>query len=229
MERPSQFRPLPPPKLTSGEYAKDFMEVQSVGSTQTVFRSVDQENNALFYARLSPVAWANSAARQVAALQGTGPAENARAFALLNVALADAAIATFDAKYHYNFWRPETAVRRASTDGNHRTDEDGDFTSLVGAPCFPSYPSAHGTISFAAREVLERLFGPANHDVTLTTSLLPGVVLHYTTFKAITADVDDARVYGGIHFRFDQEAGGAMGRDIAAHVVKNLLRGKGTK
>ena len=230
MERTDQFRPLPPPKLTGGEYTKDFLEVKSTGVIDSVLRGPNQTDNALFYARLSPVSWANATARQVAAMQGTGPAENARAFALLNVAIADAAIATFDAKYHHNFWRPETAVRNAAADDNGRTDADQDYIPLVTAPCFPSYPSAHGTLSFAAREVLERLFGPSGHDVTLSTPLLPGVVYHYTTFKAITDDVNDARVHGGIHFRFDQEIGGAMGRDIAALVVKNLLRAvPGTK
>jgi hypothetical protein len=109
-------------------------------------------------------------------------------------------------------------------DDNHKTDADPDFVPLVSAPCFPSYPSNHATVSYAARETLDRLFGPSGHDITLTTSLLPGVTLMYSDFKAITSDVDDARVYGGIHFRFDQDAGAKLGTSIAAYVVKNALK-----
>jgi hypothetical protein len=224
LQSADQFRPGPPPQLISGRYAKDFLELTRVGGIDSMLRSADRTDVALFYARLSPVVWANRAAAQVATAQGASLSENARALALLNMALADAAIATFEAKYYYTFWRPETAIHAAATDGNEKTDADGDFVPLVSAPCFPGYPSNHATVSYAAREVLERLYGPAGHDISLSTTLLPGVVLNYSTFKAISRDVDDARVYGGIHFRFDQEAGGKLGTTIAAYMVKHYLR-----
>ena len=219
----SQFRPGPPPLLTSGQYSKDFLEVKSGGAIDSLTRTHAQADVALFYARLSPVAWANSAARQVASAQGQSLSENARAFALLNMALNDAAVATFEAKYYFKAWRPETAIHAADADGNARTEADVTFIPLVSAPCFPSYPSNHATVSYAAREVLERLYGPAGHDISLSTSLLPGVTLTYEAFKRITDDVDDARVFGGIHFRFDQDAGAKLGRSVGAYVCKNRL------
>ena len=151
-------------------------------------------------------------------------AENARAFALLNMALSDATVATFDNKYHYHFWRPETAIRAGDADLNAKTDADPEFVPLIGTPCFPGYPSNHASVSYAAREVLERLYGPGGHDITLSTPNAPGIVLHYSTLKAITSDVDDARVYGGIHFRFDQDAGNLLGRSVATYVIKNNLK-----
>ena len=118
----AQFRPGPPPLLTSGEYRKDFIELVEVGGIDSALRLQDRTDVALFYARLSPVSWANSAARQIAATQGGSLSQNARAFALLNMALSDAAVATFEAKYYYTFWRPETAIHNADADGNAKTD-----------------------------------------------------------------------------------------------------------
>ncbi|MBA2306478.1 MAG: vanadium-dependent haloperoxidase [Acidobacteria bacterium] len=224
LDSADRFRPGPPPHLNGGKYRKDFNEVKAVGEINSVLRTQDRTDVAHFYARYSPVTWANVAAAQVATIEGDSLSENARAFALLNMALSDAAVATFEAKYYYKTWRPETAIHLADTDGNAKTEPDPAYKPLVNAPCFPGYPSNHATLSYAAREVLERLYGPQGHDITLATALLPGVVLNYTAFKQITEDVDDARVYGGIHFRFDQDAGAKLGTKIGAYVVKNSLR-----
>ncbi|MEO5894604.1 MAG: vanadium-dependent haloperoxidase, partial [Vicinamibacterales bacterium] len=224
LQSAGQFRPGPPPSLTSGEYRKDFNEVLASGGIDSGVRPPDRTDVAFFYARLSPVTWANSAARQVAAANGGSLSENARALALLNMALSDAAVATFEAKYFYTFWRPETAIHRADEDGNDKTNADRGFVPLVSAPCFPGYPSNHATVSYAAREVLERLYGPSGHSISLSTTQLPGVTLTYSAFKRITDDVDDARVFGGIHFRFDQESGGKLGTSVGAYVVKTYLR-----
>ena len=219
-----QFRPGPPPSLHSGKYRQDYLEVKTLGDVNSGVRTPDRTDVARFFAALSPVALANSAARQVATAQGRTLSENARALALLNMAISDAAVATFDTKYHYTFWRPETAIHAAGEDGNDKTDPDTAFVPLINAPCFPSYPSAHGTLSGAAAEMLERLYGPSGHDITLTTAAFPALTFSYTDFKSIVSDVSDARVNGGIHFRFDQEAGEALGRTIAHYVIKNRLR-----
>ena len=219
-----QFRPAPPPSLHSGEYRQDYLEVKTLGDVNSGVRTPDRTDVARFYAALSPVALANSAARQVATAQGRTLTENARALALLNMAISDAAVATFATKYHYTFWRPETAIHAAGEDGNDKTDPDTGFVPLINAPCFPSYPSAHGTLSGAAAEMLERLYGPSGHDITLTTAAFPALSFSYTDFKSIVGDVSDARVNGGIHFRFDQEAGEALGRDIAHYIIKYRLR-----
>jgi hypothetical protein len=219
----ARFRLGPPPALTSGAYAKAYAEVAQVGGIDSVMRPQDREDVARFYAAFSPVSWANSAARQVSAAGQASLPENARALALLNMAVADASIAVFETKYYYAFWRPETAIRNGETDDNAKTDPDPAFTPLISAPCFPGYPSAHGTLSDAAREVLERLYGPGGHDITFSIAALPGVTLDYTDFKRIVEDIADARVYGGIHFRFDQEAGADQGHDVAGYVLGNLL------
>jgi hypothetical protein len=223
LESASQFRALPPPDLTSGEYAKDYNELVRVGAADSVSRPQDRADVARFYAAFGPVTWANEAARQsVAARGGRSLSENARLFAVLMMAVSDAAVSVFETKYHYTSWRPETAIAAGDTDGNPNTAPQP-FTPFVMAPCFPAYPSAHGTLSTAAAEVLSREFGPNGHDITFSNVALPDVTLHYTSFNTLIQDVHDARVYGGIHFRFDQEAGARQGKSVGAYIYKNLL------
>lgn len=128
-------------------------------------------------------------------------------------------------------WRPETGIRNGAADGSDRTDGDPGVSTFIPTPCFPSYPSNHASGTRGGLEVMRRLFGAAGHDVTITGAvpalgLLPATVItkDYTRLKAIADDLDDARVYGGIHWRFDQTAGGALGQVIASDVVKNNLR-----
>ena len=149
--------------------------------------------------------------------------ENARVFALLNMVMSDGAVATFDTKYYYNFWRPETAIHMGDLDGNSRTDQDPSFAPFIITPCFPGYPSAHATLSNAAREVLERIFSSGSQSLTLSSPAVTGVTLQYSKLKEITDDIDDARVYGGIHFRFEQEAGSDLGRRVGDYVYKHNL------
>src|SRR5215831_9871252 len=127
--------------------------------------------------------------------------------ALINMANNDSLVATFFNKYHYNFWRPETAIHAGDTDGNPETNPDLSYVPFIVTPCFPSYPSAHGSASNAAAEVMRRLYGEAGHAITLINPAVPSIVLQYTSFRQITDDISDARVYGGIHFRTDQVAG----------------------
>ncbi len=150
--------------------------------------------------------------------------ETARALALVNMAISDAQASVFDTKYHYDFWRPETAIRAGDADGNPLTRGNPGFMPFVIAPCFPSYASAHGSSSAAAREVLERMFGARHHFIKLSNPAVAGVVLQYGAFRQMTSDIDDARIYGGIHFRFDQEAGAKLGRQVGAYVYRNTLR-----
>ena len=220
----SQFRLPPPPSLDSDEYADAYNEVKLVGRFDSPFRPQDRTNVALFYAATTPVMLFNSAARQVSAVQRKTLSENARIFALLGMAIADASIAVFDTKYHYSFWRPVTAIRAGDLDDNDDTDPDPDWLPLIATPAFPGYPSAHATLSGAARAVLERAFGKRRQAITLTNPGLPGIVLNYTAWDEITDDIDDARIYGGIHFRFDQEAGAYQGRHVGKYILRNYLR-----
>ena len=192
--------------------------------SRSPFRPQDRTDVAQFYAAASAVPVWNAAAAQVAAAQGRSLSENARAFALLNAAISDGLATVMETKYFYNFWRPETAIRAGDADGNRHTQGDPDFIPFVLTPCFPSYPSGHAAAAGAAREVLERLYGPRNHFIKLTTPTLPAVVLQYSTFKQIADDIDDARVFGGIHYRFDQEVGGELGRRVGAYVYRHTLR-----
>jgi hypothetical protein len=210
----------PPPDLTSNRYAKDFNEVKQVGMNSTPHERGDV---ATFYANSSPSFLFNSTARQLAAARGDSLTENARSLALMNMAVTDALVASFLNKYYYDFWRPETAIPMAAIDGNDKT-ATGSFQPYIATPCFPSYPSNHASGSSAAAEVLRRVYGAAGHSIVLQNPAVPGVVFRYSQLKQITDDVDDARVYGGIHFRFDQEEGARLGRAVATEIYKNNLR-----
>jgi len=214
----------PPPSLASTEYAKAYNEVMTVGSINSTERPVDRANVALFFAASSPTQALNQAARQVAEEQGGSLSANARALALINMAMNDALVASFFNKYHYNFWRPETAIHAGDTDDNPKTDADPSYVPFIVTPCFPSYPSNHGSAGTAAAEVLRRLYGEAGHAMTLTNAAVPTIILQYTSFKQITDDISDARVYGGIHFRTDQDAGARLGRALGTAIYKNNLR-----
>ena len=219
----AQFQLDEPPALRSVRYTRDYSEVKSVGAANSTVRPQDRTDVARYFAVTSPVAVWNPVARQLSVAAGDSLSENARAFALLNMAMSDAAVATFDTKYKYTTWRPETAIGMGQTDGNDTTDADSSFTPLIVAPCFPGYPSAHATLSSAAREVLERLYTPRRRSLILSNPAVPGITLRYTKLKEITEDIDDARVYGGSHFRFEQEAGADLGRRVGEYLYKNVI------
>ncbi|MBV8892438.1 MAG: vanadium-dependent haloperoxidase [Acidobacteria bacterium] len=211
----SDFLLDPPPALTSEEYAKAYNEVMTVGGANSTERPQDRANVALFYAVSSPTQVFNAVAEQVAQQQGRTLSENARALALMNMAQNDSLVASFLNKYYYNFWRPETAIQ---------ADSDPSWRPFIVTPCFPSYPSNHGSASNGAAEVLRRLYGEAGHSIILTNPAVPSIVLQYASFKQITDDISDARVYGGIHFRTDQKAGARLGRAVGREVYENNLR-----
>jgi membrane-associated phospholipid phosphatase len=214
----------PPPALRSDEYAKTYNEVMTVGSLDSAERPADRSDVATYYAATSPTQAFNQAARQVAQEQRRSLSENARALALINMAISDSLVASFFNKYHYNFWRPETAIRAGDRDGNRKTDPDPSFLPFIVTPCFPSYPSNHGSAANAAAAVMRRLYGEAGHPMTLSNPAVPTIVLQYTSFRQITNDISDARVYGGIHFRTDQDAGALLGLAVGEAVYKHNLR-----
>jgi hypothetical protein len=224
IHRASDFLLSPPPALTSNAYAKTYNEVKAVGGTDSTERPPDRAEVVLFYEVSSPTLVFNEAARQVAQEQHRSMSENARALALINMAISDSLVASFYNKYHYNFWRPETAIRAGDTDSNPKTNPDPSWMPFIVTPCFPSYPSNHGSGSNGGAEVLRRLYGEAGHGITITNPAATTTVLHYTSFKQITDDISDARVYGGIHFRTDQVAGAELGRAVGTAVYKNNLR-----
>ena len=219
----AQFRSAPPPDLSSPRYTRDYNEVMAVGASDSAVRPGDRADVARLFAAVSaPGAW-NAAARQLAEASPMSLTDEARVFALMNMAMSDGLTSSLETKYHYTFWRPETAIRAGDNDGNDATTGDNDFAPFITTPCFPGYPSAHASASYAARSILERTWGNGGHSIELTHSSLPGKVFSYTNLIQITDDVDDARVYGGIHFRFDQEAGATQGRKIGQYIYAHEL------
>lgn len=219
----AQFRIAPPPALGSRRYARDYNEVKRVGDVDSSERPPDRADVARFYAVTDTVLW-YPVAREASQAQGKTLAENARIFALLGIAIFDAAVAVFDSKYFYNYWRPVTAIHNGDRDGNRKTDADANWATFVPTPPFPSYPSGHAGFSNAARRVLERMFGAKGHSITVANPVIPDVVLHYTSWKQITDDIDDARIFGGVHYRFDQETAARQGRRVGAYVLRHWLR-----
>ncbi len=226
LDSSDQFRADPPPALNSSRYTRGYIESKLLGRFDSPFRPQDRADVARFYGAVLGVQTWNPAARQAAAAQGHSMTYNARAFALINMAVVDGLIAAMDSKYTYTLWRPETGIKGGGTDGNPFTLPDPQWAPFINVPCHPSYPSAHAILAGGARLVAERMFGGSGHSITLQHSLVPGVVLHYTRFKDIAKDIDDARVYGGVHYRFDQEAGARMGRKVGQHLHKHVLRPK---
>jgi len=223
----SQFRPHGVPDLTSAEYTAAFNEVKDLGSATSVTRTVDQTQIALFWANgagtSTPPGHLNVAASLVAQAEGNTLAENARLFALLNVALADAAIASWDAKYAENFWRPITAIRDAATDGNPDTAADPTWTSLIATPPFPAYTSGHSSFSGAAAAVLAAYFGRDDISFTLPSENVSVAARSYTSFSQAAQESADSRLYGGIHWRFDNQDGLTSGASLGNFVAGNFL------
>jgi hypothetical protein len=213
----------PPPALTSRRYAKTYNEVMTVGRIDSTERPSDRSDVALFYAASSPTQVFNQAAQQVAIERRHSLSQNARALALINMAISDSLVASFFNKYYYNFWRPETAIHGGDTDGNLKTDPDPSYAPFIVTPCFPSYPSNHGSAANGAAAVVSRIYGEAGHVIRLRNPAVPNIV-RYTSFDQITEDIDDARVYGGIHFRTDQVAGEQLGQAVGKAVYRNNLR-----
>lgn len=229
IESASQFRAEPPPELGSGVYAQAFNEVRRVGAANASLadRPADREDVARLYA-VTNVGNLNSLLQQIAKTRSDEITQTARTLAILNMAVNDAFVSVFDSKYFYTTWRPVTAIPRADEDGNKWTVASA-FTPLIGTPCFPSYPSAHGTATNAAITVLVRAYGRFGHSVTVShpSAKRPDgslIEITYNDLRAIVSDVSDARVYGGIHFRFDQDAGERQGHSVAQFVYNNLLQ-----
>jgi hypothetical protein len=220
----SQFRSPRPPLLNSGRYANDYEEVRRVGRADSSDRPIEGGELARLYASLLPPELWNRTARQLAEVTAPSLSANARAFALLNMAMADALMAVFETKYHYLVWRPVTAIHAGDVDGNNRTTGDPTFATFLPTPCYPAYPSGHAGVSNAGREILQKLWGNGRHWIELDQTNVPGVVRHYTHLKQIADDIDDARIYAGIHFRFDQEAAVHLGTHVANYIFGHHLR-----
>jgi len=219
---PAQFRPPGPPALTSAQYADDFNEVKEIGRDTSATRTADQTQIAVFWNGNTPVSW-NRVARTVSADRHLTLSDNARLFGLLNVAMADAVISCWEAKYYYVFWRPVTAIPLANTDPNPDTAADPTWLPRLITPAHPEYPSGHSTVSGAAATVLANYFG-ADALFTLESETLPGVTRFYTDFSSAADEANNSRVYGGIHFRSACSDGRVAGNSIGSLVSANVAQ-----
>ena len=226
LTRPSQFRLPPPLSLTSPEFAADLNEVETMGVYSGSGRSADQSELALFWAGNTPLYW-DRIASQLSTEHRLSLTENARLFALLNVAMADAAIACWDSKYRYVFWRPITTIRTGFTGGPapNPTWEPWLDSLPSGTPAHPEYPSGHSTVSGSAAFILAAAFGN-NTAFTVTSDVRAGM-RSFASFSDAVAEIADARVFGGIHYRTSCVRGHLLGQAVADYVSKHAFRAFG--
>jgi PAP2 superfamily len=220
----SQFRPDAPFALTSEDWARDYNEVKALGSAVSSSRTADQTDIARFWSDNPPLQW-NRAWRALSIAKGLAFVDNARYFAMLTSASADALIACWDAKYYYNFWRPVTAIRAGDTDGNPETAPNPDWIGLVVAPPHPEYPAAHGCFSGASTETLKYFFGADDVNFSIDSSA-PGVVNRvrtYSRFSDALAEVLEARIYGGMHYRNSTRIGANVGKQVSRFTTRHFF------
>ena len=222
LDRGDQFRPAPPPALTTDAYAAAINEVKSLGSATSTTRTAVQTEIGKFWNPPIQNFW-NQIAETAALSRHSDLPTTARLFAALNLSFADSAIAFYDAKYTYRLWRPVTAIRLADSDGNPNTVADPSWLPLAGnTAADPSYPGAHSTISAAGAEVLASFYGQ-DQRFSLTSPALPGVTRSFTSFASAAQEAGLSRIYSGQHTRLDHVAGLALGHDVAGFVLHNAL------
>jgi hypothetical protein len=223
LERSSQFRAYGPPDLTSARYAADLEMVRTLGSAASTKRTAGETEIGRFHTENPNTFWARNL-RDFAAAKRLDVADSARLFAVLFVGMSDAVQACFDSKYHFNFWRPMTAIAAADTDGNPATVPDPSWTPLAVTPPHPEYPAAHGCVAGLVAETLTRFFGERHLKMTFT-STAPGSVPHvfYGT-DDLVEEIIVARVYGGMHFPTSVVHGATLGRQVARWIDDNYFR-----
>ena len=224
LTRPSQFRPPPPPALTSTEYATDYNETRQWGAASGSMRQQADSDIASFWSGNGTLFWTRIAV-ELASDHRRSLVENARLFALLHISLADASIATWDAKYRYLYWRPVTAIRSLDDDGNPATEPDPSWTPFLTTSAHPEYPSGHSNLAGAATTVLVAIFGDdASFDAT--SEIMPGTVRSFVGFEGAVDEMIKARIYGGMHFRTACVRGAALGSTVAEYVMRHAMRQK---
>ena len=219
-----QFRPGPPPSLTSAVWARDYNEIKALGAKQSTQRTADQTAIARFWEARVPTIYL-PVVLSVATAPGREPTQNARLLAVATQAMDDALIAVADAKYHYNFWRPITAIRNGDLDGNDATEREASWVPFVDTPMHPEYPCAHCILSATVVTVLHAEVGGGTMPTLRATSpTAPGMERSWTTIEAFMQEVANARIYDGVHYRTSTEVGTAMGQKIGELAAAKSLR-----
>jgi hypothetical protein len=223
MNDPAQFRPGPPPALGSERWARDFNEVKAIGGQRSALRSAGQSDIARFWETTLPPVY-HGLVRSVAEQPGRDVLRNARLFAAVTQAIDDAMIAVFDAKYHHGFWRPITAIRNADIDGNDATEREASWLPFINTPMHPEYPCAHCIQAGVVGTILQHEIGAGPvPTLSTTSSTAGGAARRWASVEAFVQEVGNARVYGGVHYRFSTELGIDMGRQIGALAVRRFL------
>ena len=222
MTRGDQFRPGPPPSLTSDTWARDYNEIKAVGSRTSTQRTPEQTAIAQFWEATAPVVYW-PIARSVAGAPGRDVTDNARLLAVAAMAMDDALIAVFDGKYTYNLWRPVTAIRNGDLDGNNATERDPGWTPFISTPMHPEYPCAHCIVAASLGAVLAAEIGSGPTPTLSSASpTAGGAVRTWKSVDDFTKEVAQARIYDGVHYRNSTEVGSAMGKKIGELAVKSL-------
>jgi hypothetical protein len=218
----NQFRPVPPPGLTSSTWTRDYNEVKAFGAKNGSQRTPEQTAIARFWEGTDPAVYWH-VARSVATAPGREVTENARLFAVAAMAMDDALIAVFDAKYAYNFWRPITAIRNGDLDGNDATARDSGWIPLIDTPMHPEYPCAHCIVSASLGAVLEAEIGAGTMPkLSSVSSTAPGAVRTWSSVSDFVQEVAVARIYDGVHYRNSTEIGATMGKRIGELTAKSF-------
>jgi len=223
LTKPEQFRPAPPPDITSAAFATAYLETQSLGKSDSATRSVEQTKIANFWKQATHVPL-NAIARGIAKAKELTLAENARLFALLNITIADTRIAVWDAKYEYGYWRPVTAINTTTDYGNAAAVPDATWAPLLETPNHPEYPSGHSITGGGGLRTLATFFGGDAVPFAVASDSAPGVTRGFEKFSDAEQENANSRIYGGIHYRFSNETGIAVGHQIADYVSANYLK-----
>jgi hypothetical protein len=224
MTSPSQFRPQPPIPLAGEEWAADYNEIRNLGGKNSTKRTARQTEDGRFWLITGPASY-YPIVRQLVVAKKMDVIDSARFMALASTAAADAYIAVFDAKYHYDFWRPITAIRNGDIDDNPATELDAIWQPIDNTPMHPEYPCAHCITSAAVAAVIEAALGSAEiPEVSMTSPTAPGVSHRWTNVWAYADEVSMARIYAGFHYRFSTRVGQDMGRKIGRLVVESLMQ-----
>jgi hypothetical protein len=225
MQTASQFRPAPPPALTSEVWTKDLNEIREVGSSTSTSRTAEQTTMARFWLFTGPRTY-NPIVRQVVSARKLDLVDCARLYALTSIAGIDAFIAVFDGKYTYNLWRPVTAIRNADTTSNPATPREASWQPLGMTPPHPEYPCAHCIVAAAVSTVLQSVAGNEIGEVTLVSPTAPGVTRKWSRLQDYSDEVSNARIYAGFHYRFSTKIGKEMGQKIGELTLATQLRGR---
>ena len=220
----SQFRPKPPVALDSTEWATDYNEIKDYGGQRSTKRTAEQTETARFWLMTGPGAY-HPFARQLALAKQMNVVDSSRFMTFVAVGLNDAMIAVLDAKYHYNFWRPITAIRNGDIDGNPATELEATWQPIAFTPMHPEYPCAHCIASATVAGVIQAALGSTLiPEIAVTSPTAPGVTHRFSDTTALTQEVANARVWAGFHYRFSTRAGKEMGYQIGDYVAKNILQ-----